>query len=47
MPRKETFHPALNATNGKVEEYYNKTSNSDAYNLSMCILSDMQLLLVI
>ena len=31
------FGPALRAAIGKVEEYYDKTSNSDAYNMSMCM----------
>ena len=33
------FEPALWAAIDKVEEYYDKTSNSDAYNMSMCMWS--------
>jgi hypothetical protein len=39
------FQPALNAAIGKVEEYYDKTANSDAYNMSMrmsTFATDMQ-----
>lgn len=34
-PRYEFFVPALKAAAEKIDEYYNKTGNSNAYNIAM------------